>query len=174
RSCYDEGKRCAETLFFNYHQQHQLRIKIARIFNTYGPYMQQADGRVVSNFIVQALRDEPLTLYGDGAQTRSFCYVTDLVDAIRRLMETGDDVTGPVNIGNPAENSMIELAEEIIRLTNSASTIVFRGLPADDPRRRCPDIRRARELLGWQPHVQLQDGLTRTIEYFDALLSDRP
>ena len=170
RSCYDEGKRCAETLFMSYHQQHRLRIKIARIFNTYGPYMQEADGRVVSNFIVQALRHEPITLYGDGSQTRSFCYVTDLVDGIRRLMETDDAVTGPVNLGNPDEYSVLALAQLIKQLTRSRSAIVFKPLPGDDPQRRCPDISQAQTLLAWQPTTRLRDGLARTIDYFDSVL----
>ena len=171
RSCYDEGKRCAETLFINYHKQHGVPIKIARIFNTYGPYMQQADGRVVSNFIVQALRHEPITLYGDGSQTRSFCYVSDLVDGVYRLMATDDTVTGPLNLGNPAECTVAELANLIKQLTNSRSAIVYQPLPADDPQRRCPDIGSARALLGWEPHTSLVDGLTRTIDYFDKLLT---
>ncbi len=170
RSCYDEGKRCAETLFFDYHRQYGLSIKVARIFNTYGPYMQEGDGRVVSNFIVQALRNQPLTLYGDGSQTRSFCYVSDLVEGIVRLMDTPDEVTGPVNLGNPHECSMLELARAIKRLTNSRSPIVFRPLPSDDPRRRQPHIGRARELLGWTPQVALDDGLSKTIRYFEEVL----
>lgn len=172
RSCYDEGKRCAETLFFNYHQQHRLDIKVARIFNTYGPYMQQNDGRVVSNFIVQALRNEPITLYGDGEQTRSFCYVSDLVEAIVRFMSTANDVTGPLNLGNPQEFSMIELAKLVKQLTGSRSRLVVRPLPHDDPQRRCPDITRARELLEWEPRVKLEDGLRETISYFEKLLAD--
>lgn len=170
RSCYDEGKRCAETLFFDYHRQHGVRIKVARIFNTYGPYLQEGDGRVVSNFVVQALRDQPITLYGDGTQTRSFCYVSDMVDALVRLMETPDRVTGPVNLGNPQECSMLDLARTIKRLTHSRSRIQFQPLPADDPRRRQPDIGYARELLDWAPQVALEPGLTETINYFDALL----
>jgi len=172
RSCYDEGKRCAETLFFDYRRQHNLRIKVARIFNTYGPRMHPNDGRVVSNFIVQALRGEPITIYGDGQQTRSFCYVDDLVDGLIRLMETPDEVTGPVNLGNPREFTMLELARLVLELTGSASRIVHRPLPADDPRQRQPDISRANELLGWSPTTQLEDGLTKTIAYFDELLSE--
>jgi UDP-glucuronate decarboxylase len=172
RSCYDEGKRCAETLFFNYHQQHNLRIKVARIFNTYGPYMQQADGRVISNFIVQALRNEPITLYGDGTQTRSFCYVTDMVSAIAGLMQTPDDVTGPVNLGNPVECSMLDLARSIKDLTGSRSELVFCPLPHDDPRRRRPDTTMARQLLGWQPRVKLEDGLRASIKYFEEVLRE--
>ena len=171
RACYDEGKRCAETLFTSYRQQHRLRIKIGRIFNTYGPYMQEADGRVVSNFIVQALRHEPITLYGDGRQTRSFCYVTDLVEGVRRLMDTRDDVTGPVNLGNPEEHSVLALAELIKELTNSRAPIQLCPLPLDDPKQRRPDITQARTLLGWQPTTRLRDGLARTIEYFDRTLS---
>ncbi len=171
RACYDEGKRCAETLFFDYHRQHGLEIKVARIFNTYGPRMHPNDGRVVSNFIVQALTGAPLTIHGDGSQTRSFCYVDDLIDGLLRLMETPDEVTGPVNLGNPAECTILELAEKVKELTGSPSRIVFRPLPQDDPLQRRPDITRARELLGWQPRVPLEEGLARTIAYFDALLS---
>jgi len=170
RSCYDEGKRCAETLFFDYHRQHLLQIKVARIFNTYGPRMHPGDGRVVSNFIVQALKGEPITLYGDGAQTRSFCYVDDLVDGLIRLMETGDAVTGPINLGNPGEFSIRALAETVIALTGSRSELVFRPLPEDDPRQRQPDIGKAEAVLGWKPTVSLEDGLGRTIAYFDELL----
>ncbi|MEA2740539.1 MAG: UDP-glucuronate decarboxylase [Acetobacteraceae bacterium] len=173
RACYDEGKRCAETLFFDYHRQHKLRIKVARIFNTYGPRMHPNDGRVVSNFIVQALKGEDITLYGDGGQTRAFCYVEDLVDGLIRLMGTGADFTGPINIGNPHEIPVRELAERVIALTNSASKIVHRPLPQDDPMQRCPDITMARQVLGWEPKVPLDDGLRRTIAYFDALLSGR-
>ncbi|WP_205481685.1 UDP-glucuronic acid decarboxylase family protein [Sphingomonas arenae] len=169
RSCYDEGKRCAETLFFDYHRQHNLKIKVARIFNTYGPRMHPADGRVVSNFIVQALRGEDITLYGDGQQTRSFCYVDDLIEGLIRLMDSEDGVTGPINIGNPAEFSMRELADLVLRHTGSSSTIRHEPLPADDPRQRQPDIRQAREILGWQPRVQLEEGLGRTIAYFRTL-----
>ena len=173
RACYDEGKRAAETLFFDYHRQHRLRIKVVRIFNTYGPRMHPNDGRVVSNFIVQALRGEPITLYGTGSQTRAFCFVSDLVDGFIRLMATGDDVTGPVNMGNPHEIPVRELAERIIRLTGSDSTIEYRPLPADDPTQRCPDITLAKKLLGWQPTVALDDGLQRTIAYFARLLAER-
>jgi len=171
RACYDEGKRVAETLFFDYLRQHRVRIKVARIFNTYGPRMHPNDGRVVSNFIVQALQDEPITLYGDGSQTRAFCFVDDLIEGFLRLMATGDDVTGPVNLGNPHEIPVRELAERIIRLTGSASKIVYRPLPKDDPTQRCPDITLARRLLGWQPSVALDEGLQRTIAYFDDLLA---
>lgn len=170
RACYDEGKRCAETLFFDYHRQLKLRIKVARIFNTYGPRMHPNDGRVVSNFIVQALNGEPITMYGDGMQTRAFCYVSDLVEGLIRLMDSPDEVTGPINLGNPGEFTMLELAEQVIRLTNSRSKIVFQELPADDPQRRRPDITRAEQVLGWQPKVSLEDGLQRTIAYFDELL----
>jgi UDP-glucuronate decarboxylase len=166
RSCYDEGKRCAETLFFDYHRQHQLRIKVPRIFNTYGPRMHPNDGRVVSNFIVQALRGEPITIYGDGSQTRSFCYVDDLVDALMRLMATGDEVTGPMNVGNPREFSMLQLAELVLRLTGSKSKIERRALPSDDPKQRRPDITLATRALGWQPSTHLEQGLGRTIDYF--------
>ena len=174
RSCYDEGKRCAETLFFDYHRQHKLRIKVMRIFNTYGPRMHPNDGRVVSNFIVQALSGQPITLYGEGLQTRSFCYVDDLIDGALRLMDTADEVTGPVNVGNPVEITIRELAEMVLRLTGSRSPLVFRPLPHDDPMQRCPDISLARALLGWEPRVQLEQGLGRTIEYFDRLLSRAP
>ncbi len=170
RSCYDEGKRCAETLFFDYGRQHGLPVKVARIFNTYGPRMHPADGRVVSNFIVQALKGEPITLYGEGTQTRSFCYYEDLVDGFLRLMATPADVIGPVNLGNPNEFTIRELAEAVIDLTGSSSTLAFRPLPQDDPTQRQPDITRARELLGWEPKVQLREGLGKTIAYFDALL----
>ena len=172
RACYDEGKRAAETLFFDYHRQHHLRIKVARIFNTYGPRMHPNDGRVVSNFIVQALRGEPITLFGDGSQTRAFCFVDDLVEGFLRLMKTGDEVTGPVNLGNPHEIPVRELAQRIIRLTGSTSTIAFRPLPQDDPTQRCPDIALARRLLGWEPHVMLDEGLSRTIRYFERLLRE--
>ncbi|HEU5294979.1 MAG TPA: UDP-glucuronic acid decarboxylase family protein [Burkholderiaceae bacterium] len=172
RSCYDEGKRCAETLFFDYWRQHKLPIKVVRIFNTYGPRMHPSDGRVVSNFIVQALRGEDLTIYGDGAQTRSFCYVDDLIDALQRMMSTADAVTGPVNVGNPGEFSMLELAESVIKLSGTKSRLVFRPLPADDPRQRRPDITLAREILnGWQPTVTLEEGLRRTIAYFRTRLA---
>jgi UDP-glucuronate decarboxylase len=171
RSCYDEGKRCAETLFFDYHRQHALPIKVARIFNTYGPGMHPNDGRVVSNFIVQALSNQDITIYGEGRQTRSFCYVDDLVDGLIRLMGTSSEVTGPVNLGNPAEFTIRELAELVIDLTGSSSSLIFRPLPQDDPQQRCPDIDKARELLGWKPTVALRDGLLRTISYFDRLLA---
>ncbi|WP_299437696.1 UDP-glucuronic acid decarboxylase family protein [uncultured Rhodospira sp.] len=170
RSCYDEGKRCAETLFFDYHRQHGLRIKVARIFNTYGPRMHPNDGRVVSNFILQALRGEDIAIYGDGRQTRSFCYVDDLIDAVVRLMDTPDSVTGPLNLGNPAEVSILELAELVLRLTGSRSRIVHRPLPGDDPRQRQPDISAARTTLDWAPKVALEDGLAATIAYFRAVL----
>lgn len=166
RSCYDEGKRCAETLFFDYHRQHQLRIKVARIFNTYGPRMHPNDGRVVSNFIIQALRGKPITLFGDGEQTRSFCYVSDLVDGLIALMESPDEVTGPINLGNPGEFTIRELAEQVIALTGSVSTLSFRPLPQDDPKQRKPDISRAADQLGWAPKVSLQEGLVPAIEYF--------
>ena len=171
RSCYDEGKRCAETLFFDYRRQHGLGIKVARIFNTYGPRMHPEDGRVVSNFIVQALRGQDITIYGEGTQTRSFCYVDDLIEAMLRLMDTDDTITGPINIGNPAEFTMLDLAHLVIDLTGSPGRIVHRPLPEDDPRQRCPDIAKARAILGWQPTIPLRDGLARTIAYFDALLS---
>ena len=175
RSCYDEGKRCAETLFFDYRRQHNMPIKVARIFNTYGPGMRPDDGRVVSNFIIQALRNQDITVYGEGSQTRSFCYVDDLVEALLRLMNTPHDVTGPVNLGNPAEFTIRQLAEMTISLTGSTSKIVHRPLPQDDPKQRCPDISRAQELLGWAPRVQLREGLMKTIEYFEQLLaSDEP
>jgi UDP-glucuronate decarboxylase len=170
RSCYDEGKRCAETLFFDYHRQHRLEIKVARIFNTYGPRMHPNDGRVVSNFIVQALRNEPITIYGEGQQTRSFCYVDDLIEAFLRLMATPADFTGPVNLGNPAEFTIRELAQLVLELTGSRSRIEFRPLPADDPIQRQPDIGLARERLAWEPGVALRDGLLRTIAYFDTSL----
>jgi UDP-glucuronate decarboxylase len=171
RSCYDEAKRCAETLFFDYRRQHRLPIKVARIFNTYGPRMHPNDGRVVSNFIVQALRREPITIYGDGTQTRSFCYVDDMIEGFVRLMATPDDFTGPVNLGNPGEFSMQELAERVLALTASRSKIVHRPLPVDDPKQRQPDISLASEKLGWTPKVPLNVGLERTIAYFDRLLS---
>lgn len=168
RACYDEGKRCAETLFFDYHRQMGLRIKVARIFNTYGPRMHHNDGRVVSNFVVQALRGDPITIFGDGSQTRSFCYVDDLVDGLIRLMNSPDEVTGPMNLGNPVETTVRDLAQEIIRQCGSVSRLSFRPLPQDDPTRRRPDIGLARELLGWQPKVPLATGLGRTIDYFRA------
>ena len=173
RSCYDEGKRCAETLFFDYHRQHGLDIKVARIFNTYGPRMHPNDGRVVSNFIVQALRGDPITIYGEGQQTRSFCYVDDLVEGFLRLMDTPPGFTGPVNLGNPGEFTIRQLAEQVIALTGSASKLEFKPLPADDPMQRKPDISIATEKLGWQPQVALNEGLTRTIAYFDGLLAGR-
>ena len=166
RACYDEGKRCAETLFFDYHRQHEVRIKVIRIFNTYGPRMHPNDGRVVSNFIVQALRGQPITLYGDGGQTRAFCYVDDLIEGMIRMMDTPDDVTGPINLGNPHEIPVRTLAERILALTKSRSDIVHRPLPVDDPMQRCPDITLARDVLRWEPTVQLDDGLDRTIAYF--------
>jgi UDP-glucuronate decarboxylase len=172
RSCYDEGKRCAETLFFDYWRQHNLRIKVVRIFNTYGPRMHPQDGRVVSNFIMQALKGEDITIYGDGKQTRSFCYVSDLIEGWIRLMATSDDVTGPINIGNPGEFTMLELAENVIELTNSSSKLIFEPLPADDPKQRQPDITLAKEKLGWEPTVPLREGLAKTIEYFDVLLKN--
>ncbi|WP_407049996.1 UDP-glucuronic acid decarboxylase family protein [Methyloraptor flagellatus] len=170
RACYDEGKRCAETLFFDYRRQHGLPIKVIRIFNTYGPRMHPNDGRVVSNFIVQALRGEAITMYGDGRQTRSFCYVDDLIDGMVRLMATDESVTGPINVGNPAEFSMLELAEAVVRLTGSRSEIVHKPLPQDDPRQRQPDITLARRTLGWEPTIALEEGLKRTIAYFQATL----
>lgn len=166
RSCYDEGKRCAETLFFDYHRQHQLKIKVARIFNTYGPRMHPNDGRVVSNFIMQALKGEPITIYGDGSQTRSFCYVDDMVNAFVAFMATLDSVTGPMNLGNPFEFSILELAEKIIQLTGTKSEIVFQPLPEDDPAKRKPDISMASEKLGWEPEIDLEEGLSHTIKYF--------
>jgi UDP-glucuronate decarboxylase len=172
RSCYDEGKRCAETLFFDYHRQHKLRIKVARIFNTYGPRMHPNDGRVVSNFVVQALKGEAITLYGDGQQTRSFCFVDDLVEGFLRLMATGDEVTGPINLGNPGEFTMKQLAETVLDLTGSKSKIEHRPLPQDDPRQRQPDISKAKAILDWQPTVQLKEGVTRTIAYFAELLKE--
>jgi UDP-glucuronate decarboxylase len=170
RSCYDEGKRCAETLFFDYNRQHKLPIKVARIFNTYGPRMHHADGRVVSNFIVQALKGEDLTIYGDGEQTRSFCFVDDLIEAFILFMDTPDTITGPINLGNPREFTMTQLAKLIIELTNSKSRLVFKPIPVDDPRQRKPDISKAIELLGWEPKVQLNSGLTKTINYFKNAL----
>ena len=172
RACYDEGKRCAETLFFDYHRQHKLRIRVARIFNTYGPRMHPNDGRVVSNFIVQALKNEPITLYGDGSQTRAFCYVDDLIEGFVRLMGAADDVTGPINLGNPVETTVAELAQKIIALTGSRSKLEHRPLPVDDPVQRCPDIGRAKSVLGWEPKVPLETGLKRTIAFFDQLLRE--
>lgn len=171
RSCYDEGKRAAETLFFDYHRQHGLPIKVARIFNTYGPRMQPDDGRVVSNFIVQALKGEPLTVFGDGSQTRSFCYIDDMVDGLISLMNSPREVTGPVNLGNPGEFTMIELAKQVIALTDSDCELQHLPLPADDPVRRRPDISRAREVLGWEPAVPLSEGLARTVDYFRGVLN---
>jgi len=172
RACYDEGKRCAETLFFDYFRQHKLRIRVARIFNTYGPRMHPNDGRVVSNFIVQALKGESLTVYGDGSQTRAFCYVDDLIEGFVRLMAAPDSVTGPINLGNPVETTVIELAEKVISMTGSRSQIEHRPLPVDDPIQRCPDISRAKDTLGWQPRVPLETGLQHTIAYFDRLLTE--
>jgi UDP-glucuronate decarboxylase len=166
RSCYDEGKRCAETLFFDYHRQHNLKIKVARIFNTYGPNMHPNDGRVVSNFIMQALRGEPITIYGDGSQTRSFCYVNDLIEGLIKLMKSPDVFTGPVNLGNPVEFTILDLARKVIALTGSESKIIFKPLPEDDPRQRKPNIALAKEALGWEPGVMLEEGLKDTIEYF--------
>ena len=174
RSCYDEGKRCAETLFFDYFRQHNLKIKVARIFNTYGPKMHPNDGRVVSNFIAQALKGEPITIYGDGSQTRSFCYVDDLIDGFLRLMASNDELTGPVNLGNPNECSMVDLANLVISLTKSKSQLIYCPLPADDPRQRQPDISLARKQLGWEPIISLNEGLARTISYFDNLLRTYP
>lgn len=171
RSCYDEGKRCAETLFFDYRRQHDMPIKVARIFNTYGPYMHMQDGRVVSNFIVQALQGAPITIYGDGSQTRSFCYVDDLIEGFVRLMATPHEVTGPINLGNPGEFTIRELAETVIRMTGSSSELVFEPLPQDDPMQRQPNITVARETLGWEPTVPLEAGLERTIDYFRSLLT---
>jgi UDP-glucuronate decarboxylase len=174
RSCYDEGKRCAETLFFDYYRQHKLRIKVARIFNTYGPRMHPNDGRVVSNFIVQALRGKDITVYGDGSQTRSFCYVDDLVDGLIRLMTSRDEIIGPINFGNPAEFTIRQLAELVIDLTGSAAKIVHRPLPADDPKQRQPDISKAQELLDWRPTLPLVEGLKKTVAYFEGLLAKEP
>ena len=172
RSCYDEGKRCAETLFFDYWRQHRLGIKVARIFNTYGPRMHPNDGRVVSNFVVQALRGEPITIYGDGRQTRAFCYVEDLAAGLLQLMDTGEEVTGPINLGNPGEFTMLELAELVLELTASKSELVFRPLPADDPQQRRPDISKAESVLNWRPVTPLRQGLGKTIDYFDTLLAE--
>ena len=170
RACYDEGKRCAETLFFDYHRQHGVKIKVARIFNTYGPRMHPNDGRVVSNFILQALQNKPITIYGDGSQTRSFCYVDDMIEGLIRLMNTPDSFTGPVNLGNPEEVSILELAETIIELIGSKSQLVFMPLPQDDPKRRCPDITLAKTVLQWEPRTPLREGLKKTIDYFDNCL----
>jgi UDP-glucuronate decarboxylase len=171
RSCYDEGKRCAETLFFDYYRQHKMRVKVARIFNTYGPRMHPHDGRVVSNFVMQALRNQDITIYGDGSQTRAFCYVDDLVDGLIRLMDTADNVTGPINLGNPEEFTIRQLAETVISLTNTKSKIVHLVLPEDDPKQRRPDISKARELLGWRPRIPLREGLVNVIEYFEGVVS---
>jgi UDP-glucuronate decarboxylase len=172
RSCYDEGKRCAETLFFDYHRQHRLRIKVARIFNTYGPRMHPNDGRVVSNFIMQALRGENITVYGDGTQTRSFCYVDDLIEGLVTLMDSPDDFIGPVNLGNPVEFSIFQLAEKVIHLTGSKSRVTYKPLPQDDPSQRQPDISMAQNMLGWRPSVPLEEGLKKTIEYFRSFVAD--
>lgn len=174
RACYDEGKRCAEALLFDYHRRHGIRIKVARIFNTYGPRMHPKDGRVVSNFIVQALEGEPITVYGDGSQTRSFCYADDLIEGIRRLMDSPDGFTGPVNLGNPGEFTMLELADHVLTLTGSSSDVEFKPLPHDDPRQRRPDITLARERLSWEPQVDLEQGLKKTIRYFDKLVRPAP
>lgn len=173
-SCYDEGKRCAETLFFDYHRRHKVKIKIVRIFNTYGPRMHPNDGHVVSNFIVQALRGEDITLYGDGQQTRSFCYVSDLVDGLIGLMNSDDEITGPINLGNPGEFTMLQLAETVLELTGSKSEIVHRPLPSDDPRQRQPDISKAKSSLGWEPTIPLAEGLRPTIEYFANEIREMP
>jgi UDP-glucuronate decarboxylase len=170
RSCYDEGKRCAETLFFDYHRQHNLKIKVARIFNTYGPKMHPQDGRVISNFIMQALRNEPITIYGKGQQTRSFCFVSDLVKGLIKLMESSDDVTGPINLGNPGEFSIIQAAELIKKMTNSKSELIFVDLPKDDPKQRQPDITKAKNILNWEPTIKFEDGLKNTIEWFKLQL----
>ncbi|WP_232366805.1 NAD-dependent epimerase/dehydratase family protein [Alteripontixanthobacter muriae] len=172
RSCYDEGKRCAETLFFDYHRQNDVKIKVMRIFNTYGPRMHPEDGRVVSNFIVQALQGEEITIYGDGSQTRSFCYVDDLIEGLIRLMDTPDEVTGPINIGNPHEFTILDLAEKVVRATGNRSKLSFHPLPSDDPTQRCPDIALARKVLNWEPQIQLEQGLEKTIRYFAALIAD--
>ncbi len=173
RACYNEGKRCAETLFFDYHTQHQLEVKVARIFNTYGPRMLPDDGRVISSFIMQSLKNEPITVFGNGSQTRSFCYINDMIDAFIRFMDTPTEVTGPVNLGNPQEITMRDLAEMVVDLTGSSSKIVYQELPADDPARRCPDITKARETLGWNPKTSLELGLQSTIQYFESLLSQK-
>jgi UDP-glucuronate decarboxylase len=172
RACYDEGKRCAETLFYDYRRQHRLAIRVARIFNTYGPHMHPQDGRVVSTFIMQALQNQPITIFGSGAQTRAFCYIDDMIAGLTRLMNCEGDVDAPVNLGNPDEITIVELAKTIVALTNSSSKIVLRPLPADDPRQRCPDISRANDLLHWAPTIALKDGLTKTISYFDGLLTN--
>lgn len=172
RACYDEGKRCAETLFFDYYRQYGLNIRVARIFNTYGPRMHPNDGRVVSNFIMQALQGKPITIYGDGSQTRSFCYVDDLIDGFLKLMNADDEVTGPMNLGNPGEFTIKQLAEQVIALTGSKSELIFKDLPEDDPLQRCPDITLAKDTLGWEPHVVLEDGLKRTIAHFEQLIAE--
>ncbi len=172
RSCYDEGKRCAETLFFDYHREHKLRIKVVRIFNTYGPRMHPHDGRVVSNFIIQALKGEDITIYGEGLQTRSFCYVDEMVDGFIRMMATDDSVTGPVNLGNPGEFTIRELAEKIVDMTGSGSKLVFKPLPSDDPKQRQPDITLAKKTLGWEPKIRLEEGLVKTITWFDDLIKE--
>jgi len=171
RACYDEGKRCAETLFFDYHRQHNLKIKVLRIFNTYGPKMYKNDGRVVSNFIIQALQNKEITVYGTGTQTRSFCYVDDLIIGMTKMMDSQDDFVGPLNLGNPNEITILELAKKIIELTNSKSKIVFKPLPEDDPKKRCPDISLARKMLNWEPKISFKEGLLKTINYFDDLIS---
>jgi len=170
RACYDEGKRCAETLFFDYHRQHNLNIRVARIFNTYGPRMHPNDGRVVSNFVIQALKNEPISIYGDGSQTRSFCYVDDLINGFLKLMDAPDDVTGPVNIGNPGEFTIKQLAEMVIEMTGSKSELTFQPLPQDDPLQRCPDITRAKEQIGWEPTIPLREGLEKTIAHFKTII----
>jgi UDP-glucuronate decarboxylase len=170
RACYDEGKRCAETLFFDYYRQHNLKIRVARIFNTYGPRMRPDDGRVVSNFIVQALRGDAITIYGDGSQTRSFCYIEDLIEGFIRLMDAPDDVTGPINLGNPVEFTIKQLADLIIKMTGARIKIAFKELPEDDPLQRCPDISLAKEKLDWQPSIQLEQGLDKTISYFSKII----
>jgi UDP-glucuronate decarboxylase len=172
RACYDEGKRCAETLFFDYHRQLNLKIKVVRIFNTYGPRMRPDDGRVISNFIIQALQNKDITIYGDGNQTRSFCFINDMVDGIIRMMDSPDDITGPINLGNPVEISILNLAQKIIQLTNSKSKIVFNSLPEDDPKRRCPDINKAQKILRWQAETKIDEGLNDTITYFARLLEE--
>ena len=174
RACYDEGKRCAETLFFDYHRQHEVRIKVARIFNTYGPRMRPDDGRVVSNFVMQALSGRPITVFGDGSQTRSFCYIDDLVEALIRLMDSPDEITGPINLGRPEECTMLQLAERVLEETGGQSEIIYGPLPADDPVRRLPDISLAREILRWEPTTELRDGLRQTVEYFRGILKDQP
>ena len=171
RSCYDEGKRCAETLFFDYHRQHNIKIKVVRIFNTFGPNMQVNDGRVISNFIVQALRGQDITIYGDGSQTRSFCYVDDLIDGLVSMMLTGDSETGPINLGNPLESTIKEIAKTIIKLTNSKSRITYKTLPPDDPKQRCPNIDKAKSILDWKPLITLEEGLEKTINYFESVLN---